>query len=53
MGNENMKGHWIGIFTETAEGTVIDFMRRSYCKEPFYETASRIIFKKTSKNLCK
>lgn len=47
MGNKNMKGHWIGIFTETAEGTVIDFTEEVTVKEPFMKLLAGLYLKNT------
>lgn len=46
MENKNMKGHWIGIFTETAEGTAIDFTEEITVKNPFMKLLAGLYLKK-------
>jgi len=48
--NKNMRGQWIGIFTETADGTVIDFTEEVTVKNPFMKLLAGLYLKKQQRN---
>nr|WP_315025183.1 hypothetical protein [uncultured Aminipila sp.] len=44
MENQNMTGHWVGLFSETEEGnTKIDFVEELYIKNPLMEMLSYFV----------
>lgn len=44
MENQNMTGHWVGLFSETEEGTTkIDFVEELYIKNPLMEMLSYFV----------
>ena len=51
MENENMKGHWVGIFTPKNGYVEIDFTE-NVCKEVFIKTLCQNLLKKATVNLC-
>lgn len=46
MENENMKGHWIGIFTQKGEQTEIDFSQEVIAKKIFMKPFVKAYLKK-------
>lgn len=49
MENSNMKGHWIGIFTEKGNGTEIDFTENVTAKKLFIKPFVKAYLKKQQK----
>lgn len=46
MENDNMKGHWIGIFTKTENGTEIDFTEEVMVKKIIMKPFAKLYIKK-------
>lgn len=46
MENDNMKGHWIGIFTQKGEETEIDFTENVTAKKVFMKPFVKVYLKK-------
>ena len=49
MKNENMKGHWRGIFTKCSDGTLIDFTEDVNVKKIILKPFARIYLKNQQK----
>ena len=52
MDNSNMKGHWIGIFTDKGNETQIDFTENVIPKKWFMKPFVKTLFEKTTKAIC-
>ena len=52
MENSNMKGHWIGIFTDKGNETKIDFTENVIPKKWFMKPFCKNLFEKTTKAIC-
>ena len=52
MDNSNMKGHWIGIFTDKGNETQIDFTENVIPKKWFMKPFVKTYLKKTTKAIC-
>lgn len=46
MGNENMTGHWTGLFTAKGEGTEIDFTEEVTAKKFYMKPFLKLFLKK-------
>lgn len=46
MENENMKGHWIGVFTKKGNETEIDFTEEVFAKKLFMKPFVKMYLKK-------
>ncbi len=49
MENDNMKGHWIGVFTQKGEDTEIDFTEDVTAKKTFMKPFVKLYLKKQQK----
>lgn len=49
MENDNMKGHWTGVFTQKGEGTEIDFTENVIAKKIFMKPFVKAYLKKQQK----
>lgn len=49
MENDNMKGHWIGVFTQKGEETEIDFTENVIAKKIFMKPFVKAYLKKQQK----
>lgn len=49
MENDNMKGHWIGVFTQKGEDTEIDFTEDVTAKKIFMKPFVKLYLKKQQK----
>ncbi|MFQ7552018.1 MAG: hypothetical protein ACLRMZ_19060 [Blautia marasmi] len=49
MENENIKGHWTGLFRESGNGTEMDFTEDVEMKKPFLKFAAGMYLKKQQK----
>ncbi|MDR3595604.1 SRPBCC family protein [Clostridium sp.] len=49
MENENMKGHWIGIFSKYSDGTLIDFTEDVNVKKIIMKPFAKIYLKNQQK----
>lgn len=49
MENDNMKGHWIGVFTQKGEDTEIDFTEDVTAKKTFMKPFVKAYLKKQQK----
>ena len=52
MDNSNMKGHWIGIFTDKGNETQIDFTENVIPKKWFMKPFVKTYLKKKTKAIC-
>ncbi len=46
MENSNMKGHWVGVFTQKGDGTEIDFTEEATAKRFFLKPFVKAFLKK-------
>ena len=52
MENSNMKGHWIGVFTDKGNETEIDFTECVEAKKVVHEPLCKVIFEKATGTVC-
>jgi hypothetical protein len=52
MENDNMSGHWTGLFSQNGNQTTIDFTENVTVKKSHSKTVCRNVFEKTASGLC-